>query len=121
MEESKSCFNIMILLAQSVAKINAMDDLNVKKRKLDTETVAIVYHYLREVSPSIASTLLDIHPDADMDCNITLEEVVQQEWKRMADEATAQSLFKYKNEVHKTDEISKHFLKRKGLKDNHSN
>ena len=63
MEESKPCFNIMNLLAQSVAKINALDDLNVKKRKLDTETAAIVYHYLQAVSPSIASTLLKIQPD----------------------------------------------------------
>jgi len=121
MEKSEPSFNIMNLLAQSVAKINAMEDLNLKKRKLETkmpststclDTAAIVYHYLRVVSPSIASALLDIYPEVDMDCTITLDEVVQQEWKIMTDEAAVQSLSKYK------DESS--FLKGNGIKDDKS-
>merc|ERR1712179_403282 len=77
MKKSESSYNIMNLLAQSAAKINAMGDvLSVKKTEFEMKTsrtakcqdvASIVYHYLRGVSPSVASLLLDIHPDVDMD------------------------------------------------------
>ena len=82
MEKSKTGFNIMDLLAQSAAKINAMEDKGVKKTKLESklpstamspEVASIVYHYLQGVSPTIASSLLDIHPEIDRNYNITLE------------------------------------------------
>jgi len=85
MEKSKAGF-IMDLLAQSAAKISAMEDSNVIKRNLKIkrpssaecqDTGSIVYHYLQGVSPTIASTLLDIYPEVDTSCNFTLEEVVQ--------------------------------------------
>ena len=91
MEKSTTGINIMNLLAKSVAKINAMEDINVKKKKLESkipsnatkcpDTAYIIYDYLRRVSPSIASSFLNIHPGVDMDCFLTLEEVVQ-EWKK---------------------------------------
>merc|ERR1719233_2736347 len=89
MEESKASIDIMQLLAQSAAKINAMEDPNVIKRKREIkmpssaecqDTGSIVYHYLQGVNPSIASTLLDIYPDMNTSSNFTLEEVVQA-WK----------------------------------------
>ena len=82
----------MHLLAQSAAKINAMEDRNVIKRKLKIkmlssaecqDTASIVYYYLQGVSPTTASTLLDIYPEVDRvdtSCNFILEEVVQA-WK----------------------------------------
>jgi len=106
METNESGVNIMNLLAQSVAKINAMEELDGKKTELEIkmsrtaeclDVVSIVYHYLRGVSPSIASLLLDIHPDLDMDCTITLEEVVQV-WKLTGDKGAVSSLSKHKDE-----------------------
>ena len=117
MHESKSGFNIMNLLSQSAAKINAMEDMNVKKGKFKnkmpstatrcSDTVSMVYHYMRGVNPSLASTLLGIHPNIDMDCKVTLEEVVQK-WKRMADKAAVP---KGKVEVCKDSRKGKGFLK----------
>jgi len=127
MTKNKADINIMDLLAKSVAKINAMEDTNVRKRKLENEmpitaatcpdTAAIVYHYLRGVSPSLASTFLDINPDMNMECNVTLEEVVQKEWKMKTYEATIQRVSKYKDEAYKRVDIDKDCLK-KGKKDN---
>ena len=69
-----------------------MEDRNVIKRKLKIkmlssaecqDTASIVYYYLQGVSPTTASTLLDIYPElyrVDTSCNFTLEEVVQA-WK----------------------------------------
>merc|ERR1719376_1700390 len=108
MKKSESGFNIMNLLAQSAAKINAMDDkLNVKKTKFEAkmsktakcqDVVSIVYHYLQGVSPSIASLLLDIRPDVDMNCTITLQEVVQ-EWKLTGGKGTVSSIPKSKDDA----------------------
>ena len=82
MEKSKTGFNIMDLLAQSAAKINAMEDKGVKKTEVESkvsstamssEVASIVYHYLRGVSPTVASSLHDIHP-----------EIVPSPWKRLS-------------------------------------
>jgi len=122
MEKNKSGFDIMNLLAQSVAKINAMEELEGKRTELENkmlktakcrDVVSIVYHYLRGESPSIASLLLDIHPDVDMDCTITLEEVVQ-EWKLTGDKGAVSSLSKYKHDTKETVKKNKDFIKRKG-------
>ena len=127
MEKGKTGFNIMNLLAQSAAKINAVEDMSVKKRKREIkmpstaakllDTASIVYHYLLGVSPSLASTLLDIHPDVDMDCNVTLEEVVEK-WRRMAEKAAVSAVSKSKNEANEKVEIYKDSMRgRSYLKD----
>jgi len=139
MEKSKTGFDIMNLLAQSAAKINALEDRNVMKRKLGIkmpssaecqDTASIVYHYLQGVSPTIASTLLDICPEVDTSCNFTLEEVVQA-WKMkegMEERALGVSKFKDKamkknptesgsgsnNDISKTNTSKKSFKNSEG-------
>ena len=97
----------MDLIAQSVAKINDMEDSDMKGGKLETrmsttprclDTAAIVYHYLQGVSPAVASLFLEIAPDVHMDCSITLEEVVQ-EWKINAEKEAGKSTLKLKKEA----------------------
>ena len=119
MEESKSGFNIMNLLSQSAAKINAMQDMNAGKKKFESQmpstafrcadTAPLVYHYLRGLNPSLASSLLDIHPDVDMYCKITLEEVVEK-WKMMTDEAAASNGSKSQDEANVKVAIKKHSI-----------
>jgi len=129
MEKNKSGFDIMNLLAQSVAKINAMEELEGKRTELENkmlktakcrDVVSIVYHYLRGESPSIASLLLDIHPDVDMDCTITLEEVVQ-EWKLTGDKGAVSSLSKYNHDTKETVKKNKDCIKRKGYEYDNAN
>ena len=92
--------DLMNLLAKSAAKINAMEDRDVKKKELESklpstamcqDVASIIYHYLRQISPKIASLLLNINPEIDMDFNISLEEVVQ-EWQIKARKGAIQSL-----------------------------
>jgi len=127
MEQSQTSFNIMNLLAQSVAKIEAMDELDVKNPKLEikvprtarcTDTASIVYHYLRVVSPELASLLLDIHPEVDMECTFTLEEVVQ-EWKMTGDNKAVLHVTKYEDSAKEKVKINKDCTKgRKFVNDN---
>jgi len=124
MEQSQTTFNIMNLLAQSVAKIEAMDELDVKNPKLKiklprtVDTASIVYHYLRVVSPEVAALLLDIHPEVDMKCAITLVEVVQ-EWKKIRDNKAVLNVTKYEDGVKDKVGINKDCTKgRKFVKDN---
>ena len=56
------------------------------------------------------STLLDIHPDVDMDCNVTLEEVVQK-WMKMADETVVSNASQIKAEANGRIKISKNSRK----------
>jgi len=78
-------------VAQSVVQFEAMEARNVKMKTLETkmsstfaicpDTVSIVYNYLKGVNSTIASLLLEIHPEVvDFPCNITLEEVVLLHW-----------------------------------------
>jgi len=117
MEESKAGFDIMNLLAQSAAKINAMEDPKVierKKVKIEMQssseyqdTGCIVYQYLQGVSPTIASTLLDINPEVNTSCNFTLEEVVQA-WKiKEVVEKRALGVYKVKAKAKKKLNLSK--------------
>ena len=127
MKKGKTGFNIMNLLSKSVVKINAMEERNVRKRKHESkipsatskcpDTASIVHHYLRGMNPLLATTFLDIHPDVDMDCNVTLEEVVEK-WRRMAEKAAVSAVSKSKNEANEKVEIYKDSMRgRSYLKD----
>ena len=128
MKKSKTGINIMDLLAKSVAKINAMEDKDVKKSNLESklpstemspEVASIVYNYLRGVSPTIASSLLDIHPKIDKNYDITLEEVVQ-EWKIKEGTVVVQSIIKFKDEDKKRKRLNKSIQASRRLKDDNS-
>ena len=87
--DSKSGFNLIdMLLAKSVAKVNAMVteqriDENKKFEHVDKSneamTASIAYHYMRKVTPKLATSFLTImKPDeVFMNCTITVEEVVR--------------------------------------------
>jgi len=92
----KSKSDIVNSVAQSVVKVE-MKEENVKKTTLETkvssttamclDTVSIVYKYLQRVNPTIASLLLEKHPEVmDFPCNITLEEVVLWHLAKLTDE-----------------------------------
>jgi len=128
MEQSETSFNIMNLLAQSVAKIEAMDELDVKNPKLEiklprtarcTDTSSLVYHYLRVVNPAVASLLLDIYPEADMDCTLTLEEVVQA-WQMPGENKAAFSVSKCEDSAKEKVKINKDFNKGRKFENDNS-
>ena len=119
----------MDLLAKSAAKINAMEDKEVKKTEADSklrsaamgpDEASIIYHYLQKVRPSIASSFLAIHPEIDMDYNITLEEVVQ-EWKRKVDTAAVQRKIKFKTEDKERIEKNRNIKGSRRFKTDNSN
>ena len=81
-------FNLLDLLAKTVAKVNAMEtvervDENKKfkqeDRSYETMTASIVYHYMHKVTPNLAETFLTIikSEEVDMKCSISVEEVVR--------------------------------------------
>jgi len=88
------------ILAQSIAKVNALETLYEKKtsRKFGNEvditsfcpfTASVVYHYLQSVNPEVAKLFLAIFPDIDLHPNFTITDVVD-DWKRKEEQKEMQ-------------------------------
>jgi len=88
------------ILAQSIAKVNALDTLYEKKTSkkigngmditsVGSCTASVVYHYLRSTNSKVAKLFLDLHPKIDMHPNFTIKDVVDH-WKMKKDKKEVQ-------------------------------